>query len=156
MIRAARHHDADGFHALARAYLAESGQHREYSIRHTQIAFEHVLDDPSALMLIADGDEATTGYAIAGGVIAKLDHAWTADPVCLLPMFYIAEPYRGTGLARALLHGACAWADNCGCSHTFCSATGELPGEATGQFENLTRKFGFQRIGSPVLARRKP
>jgi GNAT superfamily N-acetyltransferase len=155
MIRAARHQDADGFHALARAYIAESGQHREYSIRQTQAAFERVLDDPAALMLIADGDEGTTGYAIAGGVIAQLDHAFTADPVCLLPMFYIAGPYRGTGLARALLHGACTWADDCGCSHTFASATGELPGEATAQFENLCAKFQFQRIGSPVLARRK-
>lgn len=151
MIRPATQHDSAAFHDLARLYLDESGQHREYSVRQTQAAFMHAIDDTSSLVMLA---EATDG--LAGGIIVQLDHAFTADPVALVSMFYVRREYRGTGLSRALLTAAVEWADSAECSHTFASANAMLDAVQTQQFVNLCRKFGFTPAGSPVLSRRKP
>lgn len=151
MIRPATPADAEGFHRLARLYIAESGQGRQYSARHTQAAFEHALADEHCALLVAGGSHG----GLAAGTIVALDYAFTADPVGIVTMFYVASPYRGTPLARTLLDAAVTWADNCGCSHVFTSASGMLPGDATQQFVNLCRKYGFTECG-PVLARRKP
>lgn len=150
MIRPATFADRDAFHAVARAYIAESGQHREYSEENTQAVFELCLGGNGALLLIADGE-----HGIAGGLIAYLDGAFTVQPACLVSMFYVRPEYRGTGLARALVEGVCTWADDLGCSHTFASANAMLGERETQMFVNLTRKFGFIPAGSPVLARRK-
>jgi GNAT superfamily N-acetyltransferase len=151
MIRPATQADSAAFHDLAIRYIAESGQHREYSWAWTQRALESFLADGNTLLLVADAE---TGFA--GGILAMLDHAFTAQPVCLVSMFYVRPEYRGTGLARALVQGCVAWADAAHCSHTFASANAMLSDAETQMFVNLCRKFGFQPAGSPVLARRKP
>ena len=151
MIRPATTADRDAFHALARSYLAESGQHRVYCERRTQEALEHAVSDPCTMLLLADAE-----HGCAGGVLAQLDHAFTAQPVCLVSMFYVAPEYRGTGLARALMTAVCSWADDNACSHTFASASAMLGDLETQMFINLCRKFGFEPAGSPMLARTKP
>lgn len=151
MIRPADTRDRFAFHRLAQAYLAESGQRREYSEERTQQAFEHAIGNPSTLLLVADGQD-----GLAGGVLAMIDHAFTVQPVCLLSMFYVRPEYRGTPLARALIQGAVAWADSSGCSHTFASANAQLGDNETQLFVNLVKRFGFEPCGSPVLCRRTP
>lgn len=152
MIRPAEPADRDAFHDIARAYIAESGQRREYSEENTQAVLEMCLGgDNGALLLVAE-----SGNGLAGGLIAYLDQAFTEQPVCLVSMFYVRPEYRGTGLARALMEGVCRWADDCDCSHTFASGQAMIGETETQMFVNLARKFDFQPAGSPVLARRKP
>lgn len=151
MIRPATTDDRAAFHELALAYLAESGQRREYSAERTQEAFEQALADPGTMLLLAEAE-----HEFAGGVLAQLDRAFTVQPVCLVAMFYVRPGYRGTGLARALLAACCEWSDACNCSHTFAQANAMLGEAETQMFVNLCRKFGFTPAGSPVLARRKP
>lgn len=151
MIRPATLTDSEAFHALSKAYIAESGQRREYSEERTQEAFTHAVGDPFTLLLVA---EAPQGFA--GGVLAQLDHAFTLNPICIVSMLYVMPAYRGTGLSRALMQGAVSWADSANCTHTFCSATAMLDDIDTQLFINLCNKFGFRPAGSPVLARSKP
>lgn len=152
IIRPAQATDREAFHALARAYIGESGQRREYSeLRTQQVLEQAVADREHALMLLAEVDG-----GLAGGVMAMLDHAFTVRPVCGVGMFYVRPEHRGTGLARALMEGAVAWADAANATHTFTSADAMLSSAETQMYINLTRKFGFEPTGSPVLARRKP
>ena len=152
IIRPAQPEDRDAFHALARAYIAESGQRRVYSeLRTQQVLDQAIADREHTLMLLAEAED-----GLAGGVLAMLDHAFTEQPTCGVGMFYVRPDHRGTGLARWLMQGAVAWADRCGASHTFTSADAMLSTAETQMYINLAAKFGFVPTGSPVLARSKP
>lgn len=152
IVRPAISADAPGFHALARAYIAESGQRRAYSEANTQAALEHGIRDPGTLLLLAEEID----LVLVGGVMATLDYAFTEQPVCGVGMFYVRPEWRGTPVARALISGAVQWADEAGCSHCFTSGDAMIGDADTQMFINLVRKFGFEPTGSPVLVRRKP
>lgn len=157
MIRPATERDRLAFYDLAKAYIAESGQGREYCEHRTQDALIHALSDPFSMLLVVQAEvEDGEPVYLAGGVLAQLDHAFTTKPVCIVPLLYVREEYRGTPMARALMEAVCSWADAAGCTHTFASANADVGELETQMFVNLCAKFGFTPAGSPVLSRRNP
>lgn len=69
--------------------------------------YEHYIDDPTRLLIVAEEDEFIVGYLY--GIIKENDETLT-NKVALLDALYIDASYRGKGIANNLIKEFKKWA----------------------------------------------
>ncbi len=134
--------------AIAETFVAESALGYRFDPSRAEQAFWLHMVEPSADVLVIEGDSGLAGFAI----VATDDH-FTAEPVGYLVKFYIRPEARGSDAGRTLTAACVDWFDGRACVDAWATATAGIGQD--GAFINLLGKFGFAPAG-PTLRRLSP
>ena len=131
--------------ALAETFVAESALGYRFDPASAERAFWLHMVEPSADVLLVDGD----GGVAALAIVATDDH-FTAEPIGYLVKFYVMPDARGTGVGRALIDACVRWFDERTCVDAWATATAGIGQDRA--FVALLGKVGFSPVG-PTLRR---
>lgn len=130
---------------MAKEFIEESDWGWTYDAHASISTFHHYMHADDCALLIALIDGAPCGLA----TIAH-DSEYHHERIGIVSKFYMRKQARKTRAAREMLRAIAAWFDIMGCTHSFATATANIPTEGKA-FSNLFKKFGFTPCGEALV-----